>query len=66
MDFMRENSLLSDYDALHMLLLSYKTGDKTTITVMRPQTTVNDFGYESTVYNEIELEITFLDFNYSK
>jgi len=66
MDFMRENSLISDYDALHMLLLSYKTGDKTTITVMRPQTSVNDFGYESTVYNEIELEITFLDFNYSK
>ena len=66
MTFMRENTLISDYDALHMLLLSYKAGDKTTITVMRPQTTVNDFGYESTVYNEIELELTFLDFNYSK
>ena len=66
MTFMRENSLISDYDALHLLLLSYKVGDKTTITVMRPHTTVNDFGYESTVYSEVSLEITFLDFNYSK
>ena len=60
------NGLLNDYDALHALLLNYKTGDSTTISVLRPETTTNIYGYQTTTYNQVDLEITFTDFNYSK
>lgn len=64
--YKNQNGLLSDYDALHMILLGYKTGDSTTVTVLRPETTSTMNGYQSTTYKEVTLDITFLDFNYSK
>ena len=64
--YKNQNGLLSDYDALHMILLGYKTGDSTTLTVLRPETTSTMNGYQSTTYKEVTLDITFLDFNYSK
>lgn len=60
------NNLMSDYDALHMILLDYKTGDTTTVTVLRPESSSSSSGYQTVTYKEITLDFTFLDFNYSK
>ena len=57
--------LISDYDALHYLLLNYSIGDSTTITVYRPTTTTSG-GRTTTVYNEMKLDVTFTDFNYNE
>ena len=57
--------LISDYDALHYLLLNYSVGDSATITVLRP-TTTSYMGYTTTTYDEITLDITFTDFNYNE
>lgn len=64
--YKNQNGLQNDYDALHMLLLDFKTGDSTTITVLRPETTSTINGYQTTTYTEVTLDITFIDFNYSK
>lgn len=61
-DFANSNNLYNDYDALHMLLLGYKVGDKTTISVLRAQQTTGS----QTSYTTVDLEIEFVDFNYSK
>lgn len=66
MSYYQENGLISDYDALHHILSTYKAGDSTTITVLRPETSSSSFGYSRTTYTQVELEITFNDFNYSK
>lgn len=66
MQYKNTNGLLSDYDALHMLLMTYKTGDTAKITVMRPEVRTTDFGYQATTYTEITLDLTFVDFNYSE
>ena len=57
--------LISDYDALHFLLLEYSVGDSTTITVYRPTTTTSG-GRTTTVYNEVTLDVTFTNFNYNE
>lgn len=66
MQYKNTYGLLSDYDALHMLLMTYKTGDTAKITVMRPEVRTTDFGYQATTYTEITLDLTFVDFNYSE
>ena len=65
--FRSQNNLISDYDALHMILLNYKAGDTITVTVFRPETTSSSSGgYQSVTYKEITLDLTFIDYNYSK
>ena len=65
--YKNQNGLVSDFDALHMLLLEYKTGDSTTVTVLRPENSSTQInGYQTTTYREVTLDLTFLDFNYSK
>ena len=67
MTYKNQNGLLNDYDALHALLMNYSVGDTTTITVLRPETTTSSYGgYQQTTYKEITMDITFVDFNYSK
>lgn len=65
--FKSQNNLLSDYDALHMILLNYKAGDSTTVTVLRPESTTSSAGgYQTVSYTEITFDFTFIDYNYSK
>ncbi|MCQ2435447.1 MAG: S1C family serine protease [Clostridia bacterium] len=58
-----DNGLLNDYDALHFLLLQYKSGDTVKLTVIREEgTQTSPFGYTYTSYCEAEVEITFVEF----
>ena len=59
--YAQQNNLYSDFDALHMLLLKYKAGDTTTVTVLRSEQVNGRQTYET-----VELEVEFIDFNYSK
>jgi len=63
--FANSKGLISDYDALHYLLLNYSIGDTAKITVLRP-TTKENMGYTTTTYEEITLDITFSNFNYNE
>ena len=61
------NGLISDYDALHMILLGYSVGDTVEVTVLRPESTSTSVGgYQTVTYTEVTLNVTFIDFNYSK
>lgn len=61
------NGLISDYDALHMILLGYNVGDTVEVTVLRPESTSTSAGgYQTVTYTEVTVTLTFVDFNYSK
>ncbi|MCQ2770796.1 MAG: S1C family serine protease [Clostridia bacterium] len=61
--YAQEHSLLSDYDAMHYLLMTkYKIGDTAKLTILRPEDPTST---GKVTYNQIELEVTFVDFNYS-
>ena len=62
-----QNNLISDYDALHMILLGYKVGDTVEVTVLRPESSSSSAGgYQTVTYTEVTVSLTFVDFNYSK
>ena len=62
-----QNNLISDYDALHLILLKYKAGDTVSVTVLRPETTTSSAGgYQTVTYTERTFDVTFIDYNYSK
>ena len=60
-EFASKNNLISDYDALQLLLRNYSVGDSIKVTLLRAQETDG----RTSTYSELTIDVTFIDFNYS-